>query len=909
MNRAFFEKEIIRVFEKINKLSNTFDSNEIKEIIDGNINYPIELIEGIRTNHLEYKEIYNKLIINLIKKIYMDKLSLDNLEDLRLMSQIQTFTKTTNRDKKKASYRHFIIFLMKNYHLLAKKQSIKINQNIIDEPIQGEKEKDLDIDVDPDIDSDIDSDVDLYEDEEENNDNDDNDNDVNEDVNEDDNEDEEKDNPDEPTLLIDIFDDIESMSLPEYKKHHHQVETINQLIKTNFTSGIISMIMGAGKSFIILNSIQEHWNIYKKQISNPGFTYPIYMICTDRTEILRSLFFKNISTMVKNKYLEEYKLAYPKSKLTNVFETQKFHRSYTESLGLISLDYYTTTYQNETYSWDLEKFAIWKKNNIIDMEEFELIENFMNKEFKIDLINKSSKPIIYIVNNDFLKYNVKYKQIDTTKLKLVLNDESHGISGINNYNMLKYFRTNGVNVIGLSATPCRDGKKAKQHILDVYGIEQHQQINPPDPVNPINPVNPTNQFKSSNLVITQTNINHKKLNIIYNYDMIQALEDGIVLPFYHVVVRPTVLNKKILLDSTNKEEVSMRTILEHYLINNPELPYHKAIAWVKNISHIQNTGIYYSYVTEIVDKKYSVYRSHSGNSEVKAIDEFGKFEMEDTNSVLLCVNRGKEGSDIRHLDMGLFLDAVKSRSITVSLQTFGRVMRPDKEKKKKMGYIVECVKIDENKSVEMLSVKKVLNYYKMILNLSSLTESVDYYDKIIKLFANTEFDDSSKEVIFKLGQIETKIKLDIMISDWSKLKEFLSNEICQKLKMTKAQLFEKYIKIIKEQEGFNNPNSNFPKLYSKLNHTELGLPKNIYKEFKEFWDQYTWYDVLGFTDFINLKKFYNWCKINSIDSTKKLQTHIKNSNDCRNIPLYPDEYYRYKGWKGWGKIAINQKFF
>lgn len=509
------------------------------------------------------------------------------------------------------------------------------------------------------------------------------------------------------------------------------------------------------------------------------------------------------------------------------------------------------------------------------MDEFDLVENFINKQFYVDKINKSSRPLIYITNNDFVKAGLKYKQIDKSKIKLVLNDECHGISGTNNYTMLNYFRTNGINIIGLSATPCREGKKAKQNLLDVYGT------------------NTTNMSDKLN-----------KLNIIYNYDMIQALEDGVMLPFYHIVVKPTLVNKKIILDSTNKEQVSLRTIIEQYVLNNSDLPYHKVIAWVKKISHIKTDGIYYSYIKDMLENKYSIYRSYSGNSEALAIDEFSKFEKEDSNSLLLCVNRGKEGSDISHLDLGLYLDAVKIRSINVSLQTFGRVTRPDKEKKKKLGYIVECVKLDESKSVEMLSVRKVLNYYKMILNLASLSESTEYYDKIIKLFANTEFDDKTKEITFKLGKIESKLKLDIVMTDWTKLKDFLGKEICKKLKLTQEQLFEKYIGIVKMQDGFSNPENNFTELYEKLNHTELGLPKNIYKEFENIWKKKTWYDVLGFGDYYGLEQFINWCIKNSINSEKKLHLKIKSSGN-KNIPYYPSEYYRIEGWKGWDNLNMN----
>jgi superfamily II DNA or RNA helicase len=658
---------------------------------------------------------------------------------------------------------------------------------------------------------------------------------------------------------LDVFDNIDELSLPNYKKHLHQIEAINKLIKTNFQSGLVCAIMGAGKSFIILNALQSHWDIYKKENKKIN---PIYLICTDRTEILRSLFMCNITTKIKNKYLKKNVDDANKINL-NIFETSKFKKHYDEVIALHSIDNYVVSYQKEHYSWDLEKMAIWKKNNIFNFEDFDLVENIISKEFCVDKINKATKPVVLISNNDFLKTNEKYKLIDKSRLKIIFNDECHGISGNNNYKMLKYFRDNNVNIIGLSATPSREGKKAKSNLLSVYGTT-------PDD--------------------DKTN----KLNIIINYDMIQALEDGVVLPFYHIVVKPTILNKKIILDTTNKEQVSLRTIVNQYIVNNDNLPYHKIIAWVKKISHIQDNGLYFSYIKDILENKFKIYRSYSGNDEAKQIDEFGKFELEDKNSLLLCVNRGKEGSDIKHLDMGLFLDAVKQRSITVSLQTFGRVMRPDKEGKKKVGYIVECIKIDENKSVEMMSVKKVLNYYKMILNLASLSDSTEYYDKIIKLFANTEFDDEAKEVVFNLGNIKSKLKLDVQITDWTKLKDFLSKEICQKLKLTKQQLFDKYLNIIKKQKGFDDPESNFHKLYLKLNHIELGLPKNIYNEFKEIWEKNTWYDVLGHKMYLNLNDLRNLIKtkyqhIITLDDKSYNQLQLKNNDK---LPKYPLEYYK-----------------
>ena len=36
----------------------------------------------------------------------------------------------------------------------------------------------------------------------------------------------------------------------------------------------------------------------------------------------------------------------------------------------------------------------------------------------------------------------------------------------------------------------------------------------------------------------------------------------------------------------------------------------------------------------------------------------------------------------------------------------------------------------------------------------------------------------------------------------------------------------------------------------KLNHNKLGLPKNIYNEFENIWEVKTWYEILGFNNYI-----------------------------------------------------------
>jgi hypothetical protein len=83
-------------------------------------------------------------------------------------------------------------------------------------------------------------------------------------------------------------------------------------------------------------------------------------------------------------------------------------------------------------------------------------------------------------------------------------------------------------------------------------------------------------------------------------------------------------------------------------------------------------------------------------------------------------------------------------------------------------------------------------------------------------------------------------------------------------------------------------------LYSKLNHIELGLPKNIHKDFEEIWKKNTWYGVLGFNKYFTVDEFRNFAntKYPHIKVFDKKNYNIIQSKFPNNIPKYPLEYYR-----------------
>lgn len=387
---------------------------------------------------------------------------------------------------------------------------------------------------------------------------------------------------------------------PTYLKPN-QIKAIQATIEQGWISGIHHQIMGAGKSFIMLNIIYTHWQIKQSPC--------VYIVTTDRIEIFVSLFIRN----------------------------QK------------------------------EKFNSWAANGIINMGEFVFVENLINKKFVLPVVQ--SKPIIWVCNNAFLKAGLKYKQIDYSTLALVLVDEAHSVSGPMNYKMLNFIKSQGCEIIGFSATPLRPIKHAGVQLTNIYG-------------------------------------QGGKLNIISNYNMIDGLADGRVLPLSHTLI-----------DKTDWIDV-----IKQYYLENKSLPYSKGVIWVKRIDLLNK---YYEEISKLVP---NTFRSYSGTN---SINQLADFEELDKNGLLLCVNRCKEGSDIKNLDCVYLLNPVKSRSIVVALQSFGRVMRVDPQGKKTCGFVYECVDMDT--SPEIFTMERLLEYYKMIYNLADLTDQIEWADQILQL--------------------------------------------------------------------------------------------------------------------------------------------------------------------------------
>ncbi len=628
--------------------------------------------------------------------------------------------------------------------------------------------------------------------------------------NDSDNDDSDYNNSDDENVNNDQLDDItqkELMKDAKYKElRENQKLARENNIKQNFCSGIHNQVTGAGKSIIMLLTINDHYQKELNNKNNQNKLNNLYIITCPRIEVLNKMFFE------KNK----------------------------DGDGFI-------------INKENEKF--WKDSNIIDLKQYKIIDaiNYTYKKIKLD----PDKPNMLIVNSDYFKIMDEKKMIDYNKVNFVIFDECHGVSAKKFYDLLYQIKfVHKKHIIGFSATPLRDNAEDKVKKI----------------------------FSSS------LNKNDKHmLNIISNYDMMNAICHNVVLPpLYTIVEIKKTCKKKI--GKSNKD------ITEKVIKNKlPELPYKKIICWCGTIPKMKEWYIFFKKRFPEL-KLYCSTSKDNEHSKENYNTNFDKFCEAEKDCVLLCVNRCREGSDIKNLDCGIYIDHVKKRGILVCIQTVGRILRPDKEKQKKCGNIIDTFINDGKIEIEVMTAKRVISYYEKVLGLASeesCKEMLETYTKMKEIFsdANTTFDNKTNKIKIKIDSDEkhdTEINLELTTKnfDWSKFKEKLSGIIDKKFGIDEEISLKTEFNILKETlQKHKIKNKNEYKQYALKNGFVID-PETKY--INSGWTNY--YDFLG----INTDDFPK-----TLDELKiKCKNHELNNQDiyiakCHKfkLPEMPEEIY------------------
>jgi superfamily II DNA or RNA helicase len=200
-------------------------------------------------------------------------------------------------------------------------------------------------------------------------------------------------------------------------------------------------------------------------------------------------------------------------------------------------------------------------------------------------------------------------------------------------------------------------------------------------------------------------------------------------------------------------------------------PYRKVIVWCGMIKFCKEESILWK---EIFNE-FEIFIDTS----IDKNNDYEIFSSKESNSILFCAGKHKEGSDIYNLDTCIFIDYVENRCSQNFIQCIGRVLRKDKLNKKKYGLVIDI----KAKSITSIT-NKVDKYLKIEDNFYPWKHEKKIVDncevnilelkkKDIKLFENNE----SNEI--KLYKNSSKILKSKFIRNYD------SNNINYKLRIKK----------------------------------------------------------------------------------------------------------------------------
>jgi len=350
------------------------------------------------------------------------------------------------------------------------------------------------------------------------------------------------------------------------------------------------------------------------------------------------------------------------------------------------------------------------------------------------------------------------------------------------------------------------------------------------------------------------------------YSLFDALKDDIVLPFRHILIEGQIQSNK---NECLMNEQLFEKIVNEHIISNDDLPYKKGIAWCSKISNIY-------YFKDMFIRKLSNTDVFHTTCNDKNFNELDTFYKKDKHALLLCVNKCREGSDIKNLDYCMYLNNVKNRSLLVALQTSGRVIRKDNERRKKYALIIECIYRGCNsETYELFSASKVLEYYKSILEFGNTSNNYSS-NLLFEMYQNTIIDEEKRIISIPIDNNISHncvLKIEIKDFDWRKLrlkiKDLVNNQIyidnIEKLKREYKHAVTKN----KELEIINKDDYEKKKI-------EYFLDKYPEKKYKHIWNG--WYEYLGIDTSNFIKDKEQWKKY------------------CRKINITSIEDYYIKTW-------------
>jgi superfamily II DNA or RNA helicase len=502
-----------------------------------------------------------------------------------------------------------------------------------------------------------------------------------------------------------------------------------------------------------------------------------------------------------------------------------------------------------------KKIEEWKNLGIADLTKLKIINRVtIKKRDFTELLNNSKEPTMLVINRAFLTSRKIYQGLDD--ISLILHDECHNTSSNKCHEFLQSQKEKKIPIVGFSATPLRTGKKDLPKLKEIYDQDEP---------------------------------------LLTNYNMIFAIENNLILPpnfyWYQINNNNDDINKNNLI--SKKEVITVLLLLSNI---KKKMPNKKIIAWCGRIDLAREWKkqfeLNHKDFQQLENFKFFIDTSRDKNVDYKL------FKNLDSEGILFCANKHREGSDIRKLDGCIFLDAVKNRGSIPFIQSIGRVLRVDPENEnKKKGFVIEGIFKDED--YEKTFFDKIISYY---LNLENIlgelnNDGESKSDKYIRIREMINFNSSKDEITINFGE-NNKIIINLNELGWDDAIKNFDGLLQKKISISaEDNLRYKGKKLVSD---FNfNLRTDFYQEYQNIPSQikeEYELPDIDLEEYSNILRVKTWFDILNIKHnyYDNMKEAKISLKNQGIKLINAKNNWLQWSSKDKRLPPYPKYLWKNK---------------
>jgi superfamily II DNA or RNA helicase len=622
-------------------------------------------------------------------------------------------------------------------------------------------------------------------------------------------------------------------------------------------------------------------NLKQKKIINPNLKILIDM--TEDYDPIERLILNNSQTQV----YEYYKLngiesgiichATGTGKTNCIFLTIGYNVPDTVFILCSYKNILKQMFYNSNEQFNYKEFRKLKYSSYLDIWEYEIY----NLSIETDNIRKSimsnieqiktiKSKKIFIINPQYISTKTqptRYKQLPVPNL--IIHDECHFITGGISFEFLNYFKSQGSVIIGLSATPVRNFKSESNYQLlrDIY---------------------------SNNLL-------NDKINIISSYENIKAIINDDILNI-EIHWFEADLTEKISVNRSN--EANINNCLNCIANVCSKLANRKILIWCKTIDHccliykkILNSSRLQTIFTN------GIYIDHSNINKLPQKNPFSIFKPIESNAILICADKYREGSDIEYLDCVVFVDLVKVKSELPFIQCIGRVQR--RGYNKQIGTVIDHYNTSSNyEEVAKDVVKKLMTYYyeffigakSILYDDNKINNAIKMYEDILDKYTFTNNNYNNLILIKLTDKISIKIYTGLSDINFTNIKDtfvpIIKQHIQNELKLNEDEILKF------EYENFKKLNQTniLYQIESKLEYisriNEFNLEPEPEMKYATIW--INWYDYLGINTDIYPETIYEWKKLCKQYNIRSYNDYLKKIKTFDNMPLMPEELYKIK---------------